>query len=346
MNKFCQILKKFFFLLLLFIVYFPQSFGQGVGINIVRKGKVCRPLEIWVKNTTTTPNVIQFIYEWGDGTTDTFPASNAGDTVYHKFDSSQVGKKNIVLVSISKDGTSSASTSITIYSEDDANILAFGFTCNGNMKFADNSTLNGSPDSTRNFSWIFGDGKFGGNDSVVTHTYPLTDSSYIVKMGVNNGCGWAYAQTTIRVLPELKPAIVYTLPPCERGNIQFSSSDTITGINYNYLWDFGDGSPTSTLSNPVHLYQTPDSFKINLKIEVQNSDSSCIKNTSTKIKILNAPNTDFTTNFTPACDSVLANFNNISTGAQSYHWDFGNGDTSDLMIAPAINFQACRGIYY
>lgn len=170
-------ISKITFIITLFILYFNDCFGQGVGINIVSRGKTCRPMGIWVKNTTTTSNVIRFIYQWGDGTTDIFPPSNAGDTVYHKYDSLQVGYKTIVLISESKDGISTANTSFIIYSTDNANILANGVTCNGNASFSDISTLNGSPDSTRRFTWNFGDGSPLAYDSSVSHTYPLVDAT-------------------------------------------------------------------------------------------------------------------------------------------------------------------------
>ena len=39
-----------------------------------------------------------------------------------------------------------------------------------------------------------------------------------------------------------------------------------------YLWDFGDGT-NSTLANPIHVYKTPGSFKVNLEANSSNGSS-------------------------------------------------------------------------
>jgi hypothetical protein len=42
--------------------------------------------------------------------------------------------------------------------------------------------------------------------------------------------------------------------------VNFTATPTGGVGPYTYLWDFGDGSPTSTTQNPTHIYTTPGSF--------------------------------------------------------------------------------------
>jgi PKD repeat protein len=316
-----SMLKLTFSILCLFLSL--NILGQGVGINIVKRGTACRPLDVWVKNTTTTPNVIKFIYEWGDGTSNTYGPSNAGDTVHHQYAMDQTGYKTIILTSIAKDGTSTANTSFMIYSEDEARIISNQITCNGSMQFTENSVLHGSPDSSRIVEWEFNDGTPNANDSIVNHTFP-GNGNYNVTMRVNNGCGWSQTQTTVTVATMPDPGINYTKPPCRGGNIALSMSNPLAGVTYLYNWNLGDGT-NSTQSNPIHLYPAVGSYNITLNTRVLNGDASCNRTANTTINILDAPYTAFNSNYTPGCDSVKVTFVNNTTGATSYLWDFGNG---------------------
>eukprot|EP01114_Cavostelium_apophysatum_P015826 TRINITY_DN4399_c0_g1_i3.p1 TRINITY_DN4399_c0_g1~~TRINITY_DN4399_c0_g1_i3.p1 ORF type:complete len:1600 (-),score=362.71 TRINITY_DN4399_c0_g1_i3:1191-5990(-) len=66
--------------------------------------------------------------------------------------------------------------------------------------------------------------------------------------------------------------------------IQFSSDGTFDRENDPFLleWDFGDGSPTSSLANPSHLYVQPGEFTVTLKAtdKFGNSGNSSMKVTT------------------------------------------------------------------
>ncbi len=87
-----------------------------------------------------------------------------------------------------------------------------------------------------------------------------------------------------------------------------------------YFWDFGDGS-SSTLSNPVHSYQSSGIYTVSLI-----AYGTC--GSDTIFKQINIPS------FLPVCgfnygiNNLTVNFTDSSTNALQYLWDFGDGDTS------------------
>ncbi|MBA3679905.1 MAG: PKD domain-containing protein [Bacteroidetes bacterium] len=60
-------------------------------------------------------------------------------------------------------------------------------------------------------------------------------------------------------------------------SINFSSINS-QGIGpYQYLWNFGDGTPTSTLANPTHAYQYTGAYPVTLRVIDGNNDTAYAK---------------------------------------------------------------------
>lgn len=113
------------------------------------------------------------------------------------------------------------------------------------------------------------------------------------------------------------------------GIVQFFGKSTMSGT-LTWLWDFGDGSPTSSLQNPVHTFTPPDQFyKVSLKVT---SSISCgVMNRSRVFQPSGiTANADF--DFISRCDSGYVRFINKSfawiDGGGQFEWDFGDGTTS------------------
>ncbi|WP_163416327.1 MULTISPECIES: PKD domain-containing protein [unclassified Flagellimonas] len=85
-----------------------------------------------------------------------------------------------------------------------------------------------------------------------------------------------------------------------------------------YLWDFGDGN-TSSEANPNYTYATGGLFKVKL---TTTSSDGLIAIDSTEVSPI-AVDFDFDT-----IDSEVI-FENLTTGASSLVWDFGDGETLD-----------------
>ena len=113
---------------------------------------------------------------------------------------------------------------------------------------------------------------------------------------------------------------------CTPFSVGFTS--TSTGA-VSYYWDLGNGN-TSTLANPFNLFTTPGNYTITLVAydAAGNSDTARYPD---YITVVGKPSADFHVNITTACpDNNSFVFTNTSTGAVSYLWDFGDGNTSAL----------------
>ena len=88
-----------------------------------------------------------------------------------------------------------------------------------------------------------------------------------------------------------------------------------------WLWDFGDGT-TSTDSTPTHIYQNSGNYNIQL---IASDGQGCI-DTTIKYNYIEVKKVvaDFNYLVTGSCPPVTTSFSNLSTGASTYNWDFGD----------------------
>ncbi|TNE80382.1 MAG: PKD domain-containing protein [Bacteroidetes bacterium] len=101
-----------------------------------------------------------------------------------------------------------------------------------------------------------------------------------------------------------------------------------------FIWNFGDGSAEDTTFSPSHTYTLPGTYTI--RLVAIDSNTCNIYDTAYRTVILFDKGTaDFDFSVNPCTN--LVTFENTSTNAFSYHWDFGNGDTS-VFPAPARVF--------
>jgi PKD repeat protein len=113
-----------------------------------------------------------------------------------------------------------------------------------------------------------------------------------------------------------------------------------------WSWDFGDGG-TSTSQNPVHTYTTAGSFGVTLLLIDANG---CASNLTIPNLITSNSNRPFAAfdatplvGCIPPVDVTFANLSFGGTGALSYLWDFGDGNTSTA-IAP-VHPYGIEGVF-
>ncbi len=110
-----------------------------------------------------------------------------------------------------------------------------------------------------------------------------------------------------------------TSPVCLDETVIFTNTSTGTPTP-DYLWDFGDGV-TSTLEHPTHDYAAAGTYTVTL--EACNMEG-CDTHTDW-VEALPLPEASFDYTVDPY---LTAYFTNTSTGANSYMWHFGDGETS------------------
>lgn len=103
----------------------------------------------------------------------------------------------------------------------------------------------------------------------------------------------------------------------------------------NYVWNFGDGSPTTTQVNPTHVYTQAGSYTATL---IANNPDGCTTSSDTTSLTIVVKNDSINANFTAikvdSCGPYTANFINTSTynngappASTQFFWDFGDATT-------------------
>ncbi|HOY05889.1 MAG TPA: PKD domain-containing protein [Saprospiraceae bacterium] len=112
--------------------------------------------------------------------------------------------------------------------------------------------------------------------------------------------------------------------------------DNLSQSTFDVLWKFGDGA-TSTLPEPTHAYSDTGSYVITL---ITRTEFGCIDSISKSIYVTEPPTAQFVMAPDSGCAVLNVSFNNQSYGYQTiYHWDFGNGDTSNLFTPGVISYE-------
>lgn len=118
-------------------------------------------------------------------------------------------------------------------------------------------------------------------------------------------------------------------PGVANSHVQFT--DTSTGdLIYNWLWDFGDGTPTSAFQNPNHTYTAAYTYNVSLTIINPWGTNTTIKPFNVTGAPLSPPVANFTATPTAGNAPLPVQFTDTSvgTGITSWNWDFGDGNTS------------------
>lgn len=179
------------------------------------------------------------------------------------------------------------------------------------------SFTNNSQNAT-SYHWNFGDGSTS-SEANPTHTYQ-TGGSYSVTLSATNICG-----TTIFtqvVVTEIAPSAAFALSGqsgCAPFTVQFTNQSS--GNSTSFEWKFEGGQPgTSTETNPSATWSQPGVYTVTLiATNIAGSDTA-----TANVTVAATPTTGFTAQ-TAGLSVVLTN---TSTNADTYAWDFGDGQTS------------------
>ena len=185
--------------------------------------------------------------------------------------------------------------------------------------------------------WDYGDGQTGASSSP-THTY-LTFGSYITQLVGSNQ--WGCTDTaTANVWVNPVPNAAFTVPPINTCvyPATFQLTNTSSGAT-GYQWNLGNGQ-NSVQFEPVVTYNQPDTFAIQL---VATNAFGC-SDTAVQSVIMNQ---NVVANFliTPevGCAPHKADLIDLSTGADTWSWNFGDGDSS--IVQNPIHVYQNAGVY-
>ncbi len=194
---------------------------------------------------------------------------------------------------------------------------SFTQTSDGQTAFFNNT----STDATF-YSWDFGDNE-SSTDVNPVHQYD-EDGTYVVVLIAGNACGTDTYTFTITIASE--PIAGFTqdvTSGCAALIVSFvdqSSSNTDS-----YLWTFEGGTPaTSTQANPVVSYTEKGSYDVTLMVSNETGSNELVM--MDHITVTDVPEADFTS----FADGFTVDFTNTTVDGNSYSWDFGDTNTSDI----------------
>lgn len=214
---------------------------------------------------------------------------------------------------------------------------------------------NTTPDiSQYNYYWDFGNGQTSAAQQPGAIVFPINptynDSVYTIKLKIETQCDTVTFTRYVRVkAPPRALFIPDRTTGCSPMRVVFTN--TSLGLNSTYYWDFGDGSPAVTTTSPTpvsHIYNSGivDTFTVRLIAvnecgsDTQHFDIRIAPNNINLNFNINGPQ-----NF--GCAPHTVAFINNSSGASSFEWSFGDGNTLSTTnnIDTVYHTFANAGIY-
>ena len=177
-----------------------------------------------------------------------------------------------------------------------------------------------------------GTGTFVPNDTTLNAVYfpsAADDAAGLITLVFsstnNGGCRTTYDTIDVTLIPS--PTAVYTSTlACPFVPIVFTESSTASvGTVTGWNWNFGDGSPISTVQNPTHPYSTGGPYTVTLAVV---STNGCVDTLSQVINVYYQPNAGFNANGICVSDGTIFTDTSSVTNSTITSWNWNFGDTS------------------
>jgi gliding motility-associated-like protein len=181
-------------------------------------------------------------------------------------------------------------------------------------------------------------------NSTITHKFAAA-GTYTVKMLMNDTSFCNFPDSLVATL-RIAPNVVSKFNSNKSGCVPYSAVfNNVSIAGQTFSWDFGDGTTYNGVTPPPKIYNTPGVYTVTL---IASDPSTCnlIDTSSITITVHDNPLANFSFTPNPGQENTPTSFVNGSTGATTYFWSFGDGDTS-LQINPihqytqTASFQAC-----
>lgn len=179
------------------------------------------------------------------------------------------------------------------------------------------------------FSWEFGDNNFS-TEANPTHTY-TNFGNYNVTLRATSAEGCIASLTKPAYIRIQQPEVILKnekmggcIPYEYKPELTIASVENISSI----VWDFGDGQQGTGLA-PTHVYANQGTYNLTITVTTA-SGCGITKNYAEAVRSGTKPKANFTAAPLVSCASAAIVFDNLSEGANSYLWQFGDGGTSEL----------------
>lgn len=325
------------------IDYDLQVFNPPVaGFNFTTNGCVTAPVDFQdITNPGGRP-IIKWLWNFGDS------LASAQQNPKHTYAAS--GSYTASLNVITDVGCIS-DTAKKIITLTQAPVAKFGISsvrCAGKtVSFFDSSSITGG--TLVKWTWDFGDGSptyTTPTNASQTHTY-MASGTYNAALKVETSTGCQSTLFSLPVVVHVNPVASFPVPGnicLPAGQAVFTNTSSIsdgTQSLLSYIWDFGDGSATSTAGAPVHNYSGTGPYTVKLTVT---SSNGCTDDTvQTVSNIFTQPQAAF--NVPPeVCLGNSLTFLDQSTAPNStvaqWLWNFDDGTIDSTKQNPVKTFAA------
>lgn len=191
------------------------------------------------------------------------------------------------------------------------------------VQFTNNST------GGTTYLWNFGDGDTSTATNPV-HSFNNTTGSLqtmVVSLTVSNWAGCSHTmQQSILVYPE--PSFSFTSQPDSGCSPLATTFPSVIGA-ITYQWFFGDGGYGSG-PTPTHTYINGTDSTVHYPVKLIATNAfGCTDSTFTTVTVHPTPAAQFSVGTLNGCHPLTADLTNTTTGADSYLWSYGDGQTDD-----------------
>ncbi len=306
--------------------------GVGASVKATINGVFdtigCVPLTVRFIDTLAKGK--KYIWSYGDGTKSdtTFAPNNFSSHTYNS-----VGVFRLMLVSIDSltcNISDTAYINVRVGNNEvkpNFNAVKIGGCQSNTFQFNNTSTAVIPVYTPNSFLWDFGDGTTPQRAGInaVTHTY-ASPGIYNVKLTVDDSV-FCNAPDTITKQVRLAVNVKAQFETPDRGCQPYTAHFKNTSLGgTDFQWDFGDGT-TSTDIDPTHTYPNTGTYTVKLTaIDTTTCNKTDVA--TFPITVYPVPTAEYDFGPKPGDINKPINFTNQSVGANSYVWDFGDGETS------------------
>jgi gliding motility-associated-like protein len=279
----------------------------------------CSPLEVQIENSST----LAFESRWIYGTGDTLFINDAIHSyTYYNTGATALNRTIRLRVTTENGCRATATAPVTIYPEVSASFTNLTQGCSPLSVPFDNTSVGGT-----DFIWAFGDGTVSFDEEPVKVFNNSTSSTLTmnVQMIASNSFGCRdTAYSTVQVFP--RPIAQFTAFPstgCSPMDVTLNNTSILAA---NSQWIYGTGD-TSIVNMPSHTFtyvndgNSPDAYNLRL---IVTSAEGCVSSFTQPINVYPEVHTQFSMN-EEGCSPLLVQFENMTTGANSHLWSFGDG---------------------
>ena len=196
------------------------------------------------------------------------------------------------------------------------------------------------------YSWNFGDGSALSSSASPSHTYSAQGNYTATLTVTDNKGGTGTANVTVTVSPNnVAPEVAISATPTfGKAPVDVAFTSTVSdsdGTVSGLVWNFGDGSATSTAANPTHTYAAG---VWTATLTATDNDGAT---TTRSVQVRSLPNLapTATASATPSNGRAPLNVQLSSAGSidfdgtiASYNWNFGDGSAASTAANPAHTY--------